>query len=252
MIKLKHKQTDKEWLYSATVWFEKKYDISNYEILEWNDVVELFDKQKNSLGKFEKRDAVKQIDDAPYLELYFKEVENPNKIKSYSIDEYKIIILEKLKELGGLDPNNLGIDGLQRADGFDICILLSKSGFVDLTKQSVEINIHGKYFLEKSISPVKKIIHEISLNDLTIINAHRANQLIDAGLIAEPLPIHESKSKEIIQPQIINNQVKIEFKKKSLNAIINISKNDYFKFIVTGLIVGLAVAYFVFIFKWNK
>lgn len=55
-----------------------------------------------------------------------------------------------------------------------------------------------------------------------------------------------------IQPQTTKSHVGTGLKRKSFSAVINITKNDYFKFILIGLIVGLTVAYFVFIFKWNK
>lgn len=88
MIKLRHKQTEKEWTYSATVWFSKKFDLSLYDILEWHDVVELFyDKNnKKSIGKMEKRDAIKKMDSAPYIDYWFEEIPNPT-IKKENIKD---------------------------------------------------------------------------------------------------------------------------------------------------------------------
>jgi hypothetical protein len=80
MIKLKHKQTNKEWNYSATVWFKKGFDINDYDILEWYDVVELFyDKpNKMSSGKMERRDAVQIIDEHPHIGYWFEDVIRPD------------------------------------------------------------------------------------------------------------------------------------------------------------------------------
>lgn len=79
MIKLRHKQTGKEWNYSATVWFKKGYDIGDYEILEWNNVVELIDNSNNiPMGKMERYNATKIIDEKPYISYRLEDVPRPD------------------------------------------------------------------------------------------------------------------------------------------------------------------------------
>jgi hypothetical protein len=103
----------------------------------------------------------------------------------------------------------------------------------------------------KNTSKTAPVITEISLNDYAIINAHRANQLRDAALLDDNLPLANPAIPQIT-PHSTNPQTGIGLKRKSLIVVKNITKNDYFKFIIIGIIVGLIVAYFVFIFKWNK
>ncbi len=53
-------------------------------------------------------------------------------------------------------------------------------------------------------------------------------------------------------PQIINTHAGNGVFKNSQKVVRFITKSDYFKFILIAIIGGLTVAYFVFIFKWNK
>jgi hypothetical protein len=107
MIKLRHKQTGKEWNYSATVWFSKGYDINDYDILEWSDVVELFyDKAKKiSDGKMAKSTAEKKINEAPYIGYWYEDVprpvpiaiRNPGQILSDAISDNANEVFEHLR-----------------------------------------------------------------------------------------------------------------------------------------------------------
>jgi hypothetical protein len=61
MIVIKHRQTDKRHTYNAKVFFKHNIDLSVYEIIEWQDVVELFDKSGASHGIMEHFEAEKII-----------------------------------------------------------------------------------------------------------------------------------------------------------------------------------------------
>jgi hypothetical protein len=98
MIVIKHRQTDKE-TYCATEWFYKQnIDLGVYEIVSWEDVVEVFDKY-GSHGKMEKHKAIELIDSRPGGSLQFKDVPRPDlrefaTKKINEVEDYKISHLD--------------------------------------------------------------------------------------------------------------------------------------------------------------
>ncbi len=85
----------------------------------------------------------------------------------------------------------------------------------------------------------KEIIHEISLNDISIINAHRANQLRDAGLLDKNLPIKI--------PTITDIKTHIETHPKG-TSFRKILKSDimlYFVYPLLAIIAGCIIWFFI-------
>lgn len=62
MIKIRHRQTGGEKTYNAKIFYQHKIDLAIYEIVSWEDVVELFDKF-GSHGKMERFSATKIINE---------------------------------------------------------------------------------------------------------------------------------------------------------------------------------------------
>ena len=95
-IKLRHKQTGREYNYSATVFFERKIQLIDFDILEWEDVVELFYDRSNpiSIKKLEKRDAIKQIEANHTAGYWWEDVPRP---KLQTISKPKVKKPAKIK-----------------------------------------------------------------------------------------------------------------------------------------------------------
>ncbi len=78
---------------------------------------------------------------------------------SLTIEQYKIRILEKLKQ-GNLNPKNLGIDGLSHDLGYDICASMAKDHWIDMGKTGIRIRIEGEDFLEQ-YKLSKEVLHHV-------------------------------------------------------------------------------------------
>ena len=80
MIVLRNKQTGKETIYNSAVFFKHNIDLSLFDIVSWEDVVELFrgKKERISEGKMEKAKAIEKINNSPlFMGYWFEPVENP-------------------------------------------------------------------------------------------------------------------------------------------------------------------------------
>lgn len=76
-----------------------------------------------------------------------------------TIDQYKILILERLKKVGASNPNNLGIEDLSKDLGYDICVMLAKDRLVDMGKTMVVIKPAGSDFLDLHYSGIE-LMHQ--------------------------------------------------------------------------------------------
>jgi hypothetical protein len=81
-------------------------------------------------------------------------------MNNLTVDEYKILILEKLNDGNIHNPYNLGIKELSNDLGYNICVELSKSYFVILTKTTVSIKKGGIDYLEQ-IELGKELVNQI-------------------------------------------------------------------------------------------
>jgi hypothetical protein len=80
MIKIKHKQTGTEYNYSATVLYARKIDLTDFDIIEWENVVDLlFDRADPKRQQIlEKADAIKIINDSPLSGYWFVDLPRPD------------------------------------------------------------------------------------------------------------------------------------------------------------------------------